>query len=72
MSVHKFKIGQFVFAVRAGRALIGDDMGLGKTIQCRDRNTGRAFRRLESTGDLSDLAQIPVAKRDHTFLGTTG
>ncbi len=63
-----------LFAVRAGRALIGDDMGLGKTIQAiaATEIVGAAFWRLKSAGGLPNLAQIPVAKRDHAFLGATG
>jgi hypothetical protein len=63
-----------LFAVRAGRALIGDDMGLGKTIQAIAATDilARHFGVLESAGDLPDFAEIPVAKRDHALLGAAG
>jgi len=49
-------------------------MGLGKTIQAHrcGRNSSAAFWRLESPGGLPDLPQVPVAKRDHAFLGRQG
>lgn len=63
-----------LFAVTAGRALIGDDMGLGKTIQAiaATEILARHFWSLESTGDLPDLTQVPMAKRDDAFLGAAG
>jgi len=62
-----------LFAVETGRALIGDDMGWAKRSSHRcGRNSSAAFWRLESPGGLPDLPQVPVAKRDHAFLGRQG
>ena len=64
--IYPYQAEGALFAVRAGRALIGDDMGLGKTIQAiaATEILARHFGVAQSAGDLPDLAQIPVAERD--------
>lgn len=68
--LYPYQVEGALFAVRAGRALIGDGYGPRQdhSGDSRDGNIGAALRCRESPGDLPDITQISMAQRDHAVL----